>query len=173
MERKKLKVLVNDPWLDSYENAINGRYDHAMYKKSELTNSGKQTLSDFASGYRYFGLHRTGDEWLFREWAPHAIRIYLIGTFSDWKEDEKYALTHLGNGNWEIKLPVNALHHQDLYKLKIYWAGGEGERIPAWVTRVVQDDATKIFSAQVWSPENPFEFKVNSFKPATDPLLIY
>ncbi|KAA6350211.1 1 4-alpha-glucan branching enzyme GlgB [termite gut metagenome] len=173
MERKRLKVLVNDSWLDPYENAINGRYDYAMCKKSELTHSDKQTLSDFASGYLYFGLHRTGNEWLFREWAPNAIRIYLIGTFSDWKENEKYALKRLDSGNWEIKLPANALHHQDLYKLKIYWVGGEGERIPAWITRVVQDDATKIFSAQVWFPENPFEFKIKNFKPATDPLLIY
>ena len=37
--------------------------------------------------------------------------------------------------------------------------GGRGERIPAWANRVVQDDNTKIFSAQVWAPEKPFKFK--------------
>ncbi|KAA6306348.1 1 4-alpha-glucan branching enzyme GlgB, partial [termite gut metagenome] len=133
----------------------------------------KQTLSEFASGYLYFGLHRTKDGWIFREWAPNATQIYLIGTFTDWKENEKYALKRLEDGNWEIKLPADALHHEDLYKLKIYWVGGQGERIPAWTTRVVQDNATKIFSAQVWSPEKPYEFKVKDFKPNTDPLLIY
>ena len=39
-------------------------------KEAELTNKGKQTLSDFASGYLYFGLHRTAKGWTFREWAP-------------------------------------------------------------------------------------------------------
>ncbi|KAA6336557.1 1 4-alpha-glucan branching enzyme GlgB, partial [termite gut metagenome] len=173
MEQKRLKVLINDSWLDPYEGAINGRHGNALYKKSELTNNGKQTLSEFASGYLYFGLHRTIDGWVFREWAPNATQIYLIGTFTDWKENEKYALKRLEDGNWEIKLPIDALHHEDLYKLKIYWVGGQGERIPAWTTRVVQDNATKIFSAQVWSPEKPYEFKVKDFKPNTDPLLIY
>ncbi|MDR2859745.1 MAG: alpha amylase C-terminal domain-containing protein [Mediterranea sp.] len=173
MEQKRLKVLVNDPWLDPYEKAINGRHDHALYKESELTNNRKQTLSEFASGHLYFGLHRTNDGWAFREWAPNATQIYLIGMFSDWKENEKYALKRLDNGNWEIKLPADALHHEDLYKLKIYWAGGQGERIPAWATRVVQDDVTKIFSAQVWCPQKPFEFTVKDFKPDVNPLLIY
>ena len=66
-----------------------------------------------------------------------------------------------------------ALKHGDLYKLKIHWEGGCGERIPAWANRVVQDEQTKIFSAQVWSPEKPYKMKKKTFKPATNPLLIY
>ena len=55
----------------------------------------------------------------------------------------------------------------------VHWDGGCGERIPAWTTRVVQDEQTKIFSAQVWAPEKPYKMKKRSFKPSTDPLLIY
>lgn len=62
-------------------------------------------------------------------------------------------------GNWEINLPEKAMKHGDLYKLKVYWEGGCGERIPAWATRVVQDEQTRIFSAQVWNPEKPYKFK--------------
>ncbi|MBP5318449.1 MAG: alpha amylase C-terminal domain-containing protein, partial [Paludibacteraceae bacterium] len=40
-------------------------------------------------------------------------------------------------------------------------------------TRVVQDEKTYIFSAQVWSPEETYEFKVKKFVPTTRPLLIY
>ena len=47
-------------------------------------------------------------------------------------------------GIWEINLPEGAIHHGDLYKLNVYWDGGQGERIPAWATRVVQDEQTKI-----------------------------
>lgn len=149
-----LNLIKNDPWLEPYADAINGRHKHAAEKEAELTNKGKQTLSDFASGYLYFGLHRTDDGWVFREWAPNATQIFLIGTFNDWKEEKKYSLKRKANGNWEIKLPADAMKHGDLYKLMVYWDGGCGERIPAWANRVVQDEQTKIFSAQVWSPEN-------------------
>ena len=51
-----LNLIKNDPWLEPYADAINGRHKHASEKEAELTNKGKQTLSDFASGYLYFGL---------------------------------------------------------------------------------------------------------------------
>ena len=130
-------------------------------------------MSDFASGYLYFGLHRTTDGWIFREWAPNATEIFIVGTFNEWKELKKYSLKRKDYGVWEIKLPADAMRHGDLYKLIVHWEGGCGERIPAWATRVVQDEQTKIFSAQVWSPEKPYKVKKHTFKPNTDPLLIY
>lgn len=48
-----LNLIKNDPWLEPYADAINGRHKHAAEKEAELTNKGKQTLSDFASGYLY------------------------------------------------------------------------------------------------------------------------
>jgi 1,4-alpha-glucan branching enzyme len=65
------------------------------------------------------------------------------------------------------------MKHGDLYKLKIIWEGGEGERIPSYANRVVQDDVTKIFSAQVWAPEKPYHFRKKVFRAKTDPLMIY
>ena len=168
-----LNLIKNHPWLEPFADAINGRHQHAIDKESELTNKGKLTLSDFASGYLYFGLHRTDDGWVFREWAPNATQIFMVGTFNDWKEEKKYSLKRKANGNWEIKLPADAVKHGDLYKLMVHWDGGCGERIPAWATRVVQDEQTKIFSAQVWAPQKPYKMKKRVFKPSTDPLLIY
>ena len=154
---KTLGIVKNDPWLKDFEPAIAGRHQHALDKISELTQGGKSTLSDFATGYLYFGLHRTSTGWVFREWAPNATEIYLIGDFNNWEESPKYQLKRIkGTGNWEIKLRASALKHGDLYKLKVHWDGGCGERIPAWCRRVVQDDQTKIFSAQVWEPEHPY-----------------
>ena len=167
-------LVKNDPWLEPFEDAIRGRHEHALYKLNELTNNGRQTLSDFATGYLYFGLHQTEKGWVLREWAPNATDIYVVGDFNDWREDEKYRMKRLKNsGNWEIKLPARAMKHGDLYKLKVHWQGGEGERIPAWARRVAQDDRTKIFSAQVWAPEQPYVWKKKSFRPNTNPLLIY
>ena len=76
----KLGIIESDPWLEPYSAAIEGRHQHALDKELELT-GGKGTLSDFATGYLYFGLHRTRRGWVFREWAPNAKEIYLIGDF--------------------------------------------------------------------------------------------
>ena len=169
----RLKLVKCDPWLEPFNDAIQGRYDHVIYKLNELT-GGKKSLAEIADGHLYFGLHRTARGWVFREWAPNATDIYLIGDFNNWQETEQYRLKRIaGTGNWEIKLPLRAMKHLDLYKMKVHWEGGSGERIPAWCQRVVQDDNTKIFSAQVWAPETPYEFKKKNFRPKRDPLLIY
>ena len=169
---RQLKIVKNDEWLSSYEQAIQGRHDHALYKMNEL--AGKGTLSDFADGYLYFGLHRTPRQWVLREWAPNATEIYLIGTFNDWKELPEFAFKRIeGTGNWELKLSSKVLKHLDLYKLSIHWNGGQGERVPAWAQRVVQDEDTKIFSAQVWSPAKAYEWKKANFRPKRGPLFIY
>ena len=170
---ESLNLIKNDPWLSPYEAAIQGRYDYAIAKEKELTNNGKTTLADLASGYLYFGLHKTLKGWVFREWAPHATAIYLIGTFNDWQKNAKYKLKKKANGVWEGVFPADRLHHGDLFKLLVEWDGGSGERIPAWIRRVVQDEQTKIFSAQVWNPEKPYKFRIKKFKPSTNPLMIY
>ena len=166
-------LVKADGWLEPYEAAIVGRHQHAIDKLADLTQNGKTTLSDFATGYLYFGLHKEEKGWSLREWAPNATAIYVIGDFNGWQEDEAYKMTRLDNGNWEIILSDVQMKHGDLFKLKVKWEGGEGERIPAWINRVVQDEDTKIFSAQAWAPATPYKWKHNKFKPETSPLLIY
>ena len=172
-KNETIGLVRNDSWLQPFEPAITGRHQHALDKLAELTRGGRDSLSDFADGYLYFGLHRTEQGgWVLREWAPNATAIYLVGDFNSWSEMPQYAMKAKKNGVWEIKLPERAMHHGDLFKLRVHWNGGEGERIPAWANRVVQDDNTKIFSAQVWAPE-PYKWKVRKFRPNTSPLLIY
>ena len=168
-------IVKNDPWLEPFEAAIRGRHDHAQWMINRLTDNGKKTLSDFATGYLYYGMHKDKrGSWVFREWAPNATDIYLIGDFNDWKEDEKYRMKrHKDSDVWEIKLPAKSMKHGDLYKMKVKWDGGEGERIPAWVRRVVQDEETKVFSAQIWAPEEEYKWKKKTFKPTRNPLFIY
>ena len=170
---KHIGLVRNDPWLEPFENAIVGRHEHALYKLGELTGNGRMSLSEFADGYLYFGLHRTEKGWVFREWAPNATEIFMVGDFSTWNELPQYELKPRENGVWELTLPECAVRHGDHYKLHVRWNGGEGERIPAWATRVVQDENTNIFSAQVWAPENEYKWKKRSFRPNKSPLLIY
>lgn len=171
---KHLALVKNDPYLKDYEDAIRGRHEHALWKLSVLTNNGKQTLTDFANGHKYYGLHKLSRGWVFREWAPNATKLYLVGDFNNWQETERYEAKRIDDhGTWELKLSEKAIKHGDLYKMHVYWDCGHGERIPAWCQRVVQDNETKIFSAQVWNPEEPYTWKKKKFKPNTSPLLIY
>lgn len=167
-------IVANDPYLEPYEDAITGRHEHAVWKKDQLTQHGKLSLSDFANGYEYYGLHKVGKKWVFREWAPNATAIYLVGDFNNWEEREDYSCKRIeGTGKWELVVPESYMKHAQLYKMHVKWNGGEGERIPAWTQRVTQDEQTKIFSAQVWCPEQKYVWKKRSFKPSTSPLLIY
>ena len=169
------KIVKNDSWLEPFCEAITGRHQHAVDKEAELLGTTSPNLTSFASGHLYYGLHREPRRWVLREWAPNATEIFIVGDFNDWKESPEYAMTRVkdSDGNWEAKLPLKAMQHGQLYKLSVHWDGGQGERIPSYANRVVQDDNTKIFSAQVWAPSKQYEWKVTKFKPNTAPLLIY
>ncbi|MGN0223209.1 MAG: alpha amylase C-terminal domain-containing protein [Muribaculaceae bacterium] len=170
---KVLPILKNDPWLEPFADAINGRHNDVINVEQRLTQE-SGSLSEFANAHRYFGLHKYDDgQWVFREWAPNATAITLIGDFSNWEKRPEYALQPLGNGVWKGVFPADALRHEQLFKMLVEWPGGQGERIPAYATRVIQDDNTKIFSAQVWDPAKPYKWKVKKFTPDVKPLLIY
>jgi len=151
------ELIQNDPWLEPYRTAIVRRQRLAREKEETLT--GGKSLQSFASGHLYFGLHRDRDDWLIREWAPNATSIFLLGSFNDWKVRDDYRFEKIEHGNWEIRIAHGKISHGDRYKLLVRWEGGEGERIPAWSNRVVQDPETKVFDAQVWMPEEPYQWK--------------
>ena len=132
------------------------------------------TLADFASGHEYFGLHRHPDEWILREWAPNAGAVFLLGEFSNWQEKPELSLRRVNaEGVWEIRLPPDRLGHGDLYRLRVHWDGGSGDRIPAYARRVVQDPGTLIFNAQVWHPSEAYSWQCQNFAPPGGALFIY
>ncbi len=154
----RFKITKNDSYLAPFDGAIGKRYDHMVNLKNMLTAGA--TLSDFSNGHKFYGLHKTKHEWIFREWAPSASRIFFVGGFSHWQEQGEFELKRTdSNGTWEIRLNSGVLKHLDFYKLKIYWQGGSGERIPTYANYVTQDAKTHVFSAQVWNPPEPYQFK--------------
>jgi len=155
MKRKTHPLIEKDPYLAAYESVIQRRQDHAVYTEQKIT-EGKRSLTEFATGHEYFGLHRTEDGWVFREWAPNATRISLIGNFTDWQQNPDLELSRINDaGHWELRVASGAIHHGDLYRLHMCWHNNEGDRIPAFARRVVQNEETKIFNAQVWQPGDP------------------
>ncbi|MDL2238840.1 alpha amylase C-terminal domain-containing protein [Bacteroidales bacterium OttesenSCG-928-K22] len=154
---RSFKIVENDQYLADYSDNFLQRFDAFEQKEKELIEE-TSSLVDFANGYLFFGCHKTPEQWIFREWAPNATEIFLIGEHSNWKALPQFAFQQIGN-YWELKVNVERLRHGYLYRLLIKWKDGEGERIPAWATRVVQDEATKIFSAQIWSPKKKYKWK--------------
>ncbi|HBE43447.1 MAG TPA: 1,4-alpha-glucan-branching enzyme [Bacteroidales bacterium] len=166
------KFYTSDPWLKPFVEAIEGRYNKCRQKEKELAGNGK--LASFALGHLYYGLRRNNDNWIFREWAPNATKIFLTGTFNNWKEQPAYEMSRVNkHGDWEIVLPPYSLKHGDLYKLSVHWKGGKGERIPSYATLLFQDDMTKIFSARIWSPDESYIWKTEDFSPGTNAPVIY
>ncbi len=167
------RLVHQDPLLSPYEPILRRRRIKIDDTEYRLTN-GDISLADFASGHEYFGLHLRGDQWICREWAPYAEAVYLISNRTRWMEKEEFKLSRIqSDGVWEIQIPRDALRHLDLYRLKIYWPGGNGDRIPAYARRVVQDPDTLIFNAQVWHPEHPYVWRHPEFKRQQPQLLVY
>jgi 1,4-alpha-glucan branching enzyme len=158
------RAWLEDPDLASFLPIIARR----KAKGEELARrliGGSGSLAEIARVHEELGLHRTDRGWVFREWAPNATEIFLTGSFCDWKLEERYSLKSVGRGGiWELRLPLETLRHEELYRLHIRWPGGSGDRIPSCARRVVQDYSTNIFNAQVWDPPVPHQWQ--SRKPA-------
>lgn len=150
-------LIKMDPWLHPYANEIIRRQSLYRDKLDEI-NSFYGGLKYFASRYQWMGLHQEDGQWVIREWAPNATAIYLIGDFCRWKAVKEYQFKRKDKGIWELYFPLDTLFHGDHYKLDVFWESGHGHRIPSYVRRVVQDDVTKMYDAQVWWPTKAFEW---------------
>jgi len=164
------RFYCSDPWLDPFREVIEARLKYTGEREKLFT--GSRSLTDFANGHHWYGLHRTPKGWVFREHAPNASSVTLTGTFNNWKEEMRYSLVRTAGGDWVGEFDEGMLSHGDLYKMIVRWKGGHGERIPSYVTRAVQDDVTKIFSAQVWHPEHCYVMK-HPAPPPPPSLLVY
>ena len=129
--------LLDDPYLKPFEEAIRGRSAHAYARAKEL--AGEQKLSDWASAHEYYGLHKTKKGWVFREWAPNATSMWLVGDFSRWQRDPRFECMRIpGSDVWQCEVESSLIKHGDNYRLDIRWEGGRGERIPAYARYVKQ-----------------------------------
>lgn len=163
-------LVKNDTYLSEFAEKINERLSLFNKKEKQITQG--KSLSDFANAHNFFGLHKQKKSWIYRDSLPGADEVFLIGQFSDWKEKEEYKLVKQKTGIFTLEIPENVLKDKDLYKLSVRFGNQTGERIPAYSCRVIQDENTKIFSAQVWDSEEKFIFK-NPVPQKKDSILIY
>lgn len=165
-------VLDFDQWLQPFADEIAAQQSYITHARTHIL--GGKTPHEFALGWHHFGLHATDTGWVVREWAPNATAMYLVCDENSWQDTPEYEFTMSKQGEWELRLPANALAHGDRYKLHIYWDSGRKDayRIPAYATYVVQDEETKVFNAAVWHPARPYAWK-HKTPPAPETPLIY
>ncbi len=192
MSRAKitLPIVDRDSWLKPVEDKLIERHELYLAELSKIEGS-HNSIIDYADRHLRFGFQR--DEklggWWFREWLPAAKSVYIFGDFNGWERNDVW-LTRDVDGVWSVFLhdgiygakSGGKLAHGSLYKIHVIGNNGAYDRIPAYATRVVQDDITKDFTAQFWSPEQPFIWSKTETEDKEDkkedknkdvPLIIY
>ena len=171
---ERLKIVKDDPWLEPVEGELEYRRKLYLDALKEIEEA-SESIADYADGYLYFGFQRDEEAhgWWFREWLPGALEVFLFGDFNGW-ERRSLPLARGADGVWSIFLYDGdwgrGLKHGSLYKILVHGENGWHERIPAYARRVVQDDATKNFTAQFWNPE-PFDWTGDCFDIGNLPTL--
>ena len=167
--------IFNDPDLLAFADVISSRRSQALDLENQIKNKNQGSLKSFANYHNFFGLHfeSESDSWIFREWAPNAEEIFIVCNKTSWLKHDDFKLEKKDNNIFERRFLKEIFSHEDLFKLKIVWQEGEGDRIPTAATRVVQDYHTDIFNAQVWHPKKRYRWEIEEFLPVKAPLLIY
>ena len=173
-----LPMVERDEWLHPVAEKVADRHNRYLNRMSAIEQQAG-SIVDYANGYRYYGWQWDAalDGWWFREWLPEAYDVFIFGDFNSWQRTQ-LRLDKNRDGVWSIFLP-NAMYghlltHGSLYKLHVHGKNGWHDRIPAYATRVVQDEQSKNYTAQFWNPEKPYKWKNKKFDISqVGDLLIY
>ena len=120
MSKKKIPILVkDDPWLEPYTEEIADR----IIRFGNLVQTIEKeagSLQSFSGAYNYMGINydRKKKGWWYREWAPAARSLSLIGDFNNW-DREANPLQKNESGIWEAFIDGDTLKHGDKVKVHI------------------------------------------------------
>lgn len=172
-ETTKLTILEIDPYLKPYEEDLRLRMDRYAWKKKALLGR-YLDFNSFANGHLFYGFHLVEKGWYYREWAPSAEELHLVGDFNGWNPNT-HSLERKEHGMWEIFLEGrDALKHMSLVKVRVKANGKESDRLPLYIKRTVQHPITLDFVGQIWEPKQPFRWYDQKFRvDHTSPLFIY
>lgn len=167
-----------DPWLEPHVGSLRERKTHydAAVAKFESTGG---LLGQASQGHHFFGFNAGQKDgkpgvW-YREWAPAALQLRLIGDFNQW-DRFAHPLVRDPYGVWSIFLPAGTLRHGQRIKTHVILHDGTTmDRIPAYATRVVQEENAVSFVAEYWCPEKAYVFKhaKPELKPTKGGMRIY
>eukprot|EP00879_Flechtneria_rotunda_P003913 GHRR01004153.1.p1 GENE.GHRR01004153.1~~GHRR01004153.1.p1 ORF type:complete len:475 (+),score=109.12 GHRR01004153.1:81-1505(+) len=142
--------------------------DHFRYRWNILRNirnaidQNEGGLEKFSQGWKYYGFNRgeckgkTG-QW-YREWAPGAKALALVGEFNNWEPKDDHWAFKNEYGVWELFLPdkpdgTPVIPHRTKIKSRVENINGEWvEKIPAWIKWATQEWNEVLFNGVHWEP---------------------
>jgi 1,4-alpha-glucan branching enzyme len=172
-------LAANDPWLEPYIEKLAARQAHFRRAVRQFDETGG-LLGQISQGHPFFGLNRGESSgkpgvW-YREWAPGALQLRVIGDFNNW-DRFAHPMTRDGFGVWSLFFPndqyATSLVHGS--RVKVHVVGEDGstmDRIPAYIRRAVRDERTGDWAGIYWNPPKPYEFK-HAVPPLSGGLRVY
>ncbi|MEM9339419.1 MAG: alpha-amylase family glycosyl hydrolase [Bacteroidota bacterium] len=161
---EQLPLVSDDPWLAPYNTDIRQRYQYFKDRLASIEIS-YTSLRSFASAFDYLGFNydAASGGWWYREWAPEASELTLIGSFNQWGEG--LAMKRKEGGVWEVFIDAKVpFGHQTDVKVRVKSHSGiTRDRIPAWINYAIQDPTTYDFCGQIWAPETEFRWSDSEF----------
>ena len=160
-------LISLDPWLEPYADQLRSRFKHYLHFRDVLDQHGGP-LGEMTTGHLYFGFNRGTHEgktgvW-YREWAPGAQSLRLVGDFNNWDRGAT-PLSRDQWGVWSIFLPDDQFEQKFIHgsRLKVHVVGADGhglDRLPAYIRRVVQEaDGSPNFVGIYWNPSATHNFR--------------
>lgn len=159
-----LPLVKDDPWLQPYAQDLQERLDYYKTVRNAIE-SRHGSLEKFASAYEYFGFNFDAqkDGWWYREWAPGADSLILVGEFDQWGSG--IPLEKDSNGVWQTFIPTDLkLKHLTKIKVRVTRGGQIRDRLPAYIRFTIQDPESHDFSGAIWAPKEKFHWTDKAFK---------
>ena len=137
--------LAADPELEPYRDQLQRRRECYRQRLQHIEAS-VGSLAHMATGHHYFGFNRGQCEGTagicYREWAPGADALALVGDFNDW-DRHSHTMTRDPFGVWSIFLPDTTdgqpqLTHGSAVMVHVRSSSGAEDRIPAYMQWVVR-----------------------------------
>ena len=138
-------LIAQDAFLEPYRDVLRKRHQYLQALIGRLAPDG-DLLGEITRGHQYLGFNRGEQDgrpgvW-YREWAPGADYVALIGQFNDWDRGA-HPSARDEHGVWSRFFPddefADRLKAGSLLKVHVANDGGYAkDRIPAYSRRVVQ-----------------------------------
>ncbi len=171
IQTPSLRILETDPYLSPFEQDLLLRM--RLYRDTRHRLVGDGNLSDFANGSLYYGFQPARNGWYYREWAPGADKMALVGDFNGW-DPTKNPMKKLKNGNWEVFIRgKKTIPHASFVKVHVTSGKRDFDRIPLYIHRIHQFPDGSC-TGQFWNPPVPYLWTNGSFIfPEDKSLFIY
>lgn len=172
-------LIDRDSWLEPHREVLRKRFEHIQNVRRQFDDAGGLT-GQVSRGHLYFGFNRGEKDgapgvW-YREWAPAARLMALIGQFNDWSRDAN-PMKRDAYGVWSCFLPdseyADRLTHQSPVKVFVASQDSAGDKIPAYIKRVTQVPGSIEFVGHYWQPPEPYVWQHESPKTVDGGLRIY